>query len=357
MDCLRVTYNSFIASSLSLFCHLFVSRLPDGGLFNNLPRPAPFKLRFPSCSCSLTSDLSWNLNVLLPGLNFGCEGDLAGCVTSTCSRFDDVNRYEILHSSDMTTMYANAINTLDRTYPLTEPLKYGEVYESYDEFDRTRRFGNDEWGNIPFSEYSSYATRQPQSLTYGELRESYFFYPDHNINEDNRPLRLKWPTPTGITEEHAQEMCEDHIRNSTLGDVCGTSILGTDMYVDDAVQVCKKDVQLTDDLSWIKQSTPLLENLCEAAIVSNRTSWVLKRDLHEMEPPLEVVQALNCPHDCSANGECTVHGCQCNVGYINADCSVTEGRLLDRLCRQFKLKFKIFSPMHNFDNEWKNVVR
>ena len=314
-----------------------LSRLRDGGLFNNVPRPAPFQLRFPSCSCALTSDLNWNLNVLLPGLDVGCADELGGCVTSRCSRFDDVSRYAIFYSTDITTMYTSAVNKVDKL--INNPLGGHEViYEDYDITDpfdtddydeRTTRFNDWEDFNQPFSsDLYSFTPRPPGGLTNSELREAYFFYPDHNTNNDLRPLRLEWPTPTGITEEHAREMCEVQLRNSTLGEACGESMLGTDMYVEDAIEVCIKDVQLTDDLSWVKQSTPLLENLCEAAIVDNRTSWTLKMDLHvpEIHPPSEIVQALNCPHDCSGNGECMEDGCQCGPGFTSADCSIGEGK-------------------------------
>ncbi|XP_033628836.1 von Willebrand factor D and EGF domain-containing protein-like [Asterias rubens] len=294
-------------------------RLRDGGMFNSVPSNVPFRLQLPSCSCSLSS--LGGANSLFPTEDLECFDD-TNCV-ARCTRNEGVTRKDIVTSLDMTSMYNNDVTSqrfkradirgAPESFPKSETPEMHRIKKRFsDPFD----FGD----FIPESPFFF-----PEDANFGApLIDTYFFYPDHSPT-DLQPVVSGWPTVTGITEEQALHICEMTIRNSSLGLACGMDTLRTDMYIQDAVEMCVGDIQLTDDISWSDQAIPLLENQCEAAVIADRTLWrVNTLDLPlslNMVPPENIVRALNCPNNCSGQGDCSKLGCICNPGFSTHDCS------------------------------------
>ncbi|XP_041472580.1 von Willebrand factor D and EGF domain-containing protein-like isoform X1 [Lytechinus variegatus] len=297
-------------------------RLRDGGMFNRIPLPVPYELRLPACSC--LSPVVPPRGDLYPIQSLGCLGETS--CRPRCTRFEDVYRKELVQSNDVTSVYSNIISNNpfgrrrkrsasdDRTKRQLNPPP------SDTSLDQTalRDFFNLFDLDIPVGLFDDTGPVGPS------VQSSYFFLPDHRPS-DLRPLRATWPTPSGISYEQAREFCFQTVANTTLANACGESGLRTNMYIDDAVEMCLSDVQLTEDLTWASQTLPLVENQCEAAYVSNRTLWrpdiSSGNELGEVVPPEGVLRALNCPNDCNGHGVCTKQGCICEDKYEPPDCS------------------------------------
>ena len=298
-------------------------------MFNSIPSNVPFRLHLPSCSCSLS--MLGGANSLFPSEDLECF-DNNNCV-ARCTRNEGVTRDDIVQSLDMTAMYNNIV-----TSPLEQRVKRAdnsgipetvamETHQDSTEEHKIRKRFTDpfDFGDVP--QFGDYIPESPfffpdEANFGGSLIDTYFFYPDHSPT-DLRPVVSGWPTVTGITEEQALNICERTIRNSSLGLACGMDTLRTDMYIQDAIEMCVGDIQLTDDFSWSDQAIPLLENQCEAAVIADRTLW--KMNTFElpmnMVPPENIVRALNCPNNCSNQGVCSKLGCVCLPGYSTHDCS------------------------------------
>ncbi|XP_072181253.1 von Willebrand factor D and EGF domain-containing protein-like [Diadema setosum] len=311
-------------------------RLRNGGMFNTIPLPVPYQLRLPACSC--LSPIVPSSGDLYPIQSIGCQPGTS-CMPR-CRRFDDVNRRELVHSMDLTSSYSNlvespppfgrrkrAVDTLfdasgDGNPSLRERSKRQQLSSPDSSLDPTSLldFLNLFDLDIPTDWISP---TRPSNAQNG-----YLFLPDHRIS-DLRPLQGTWPTPSGISQQQARKFCAQTIRNTTLATACGLSGLRTNMYIDDAVEMCLSDVQLTEDLTWASQTLPLIENQCEAAYVSNRTLWRpdanAGNELGEALPPQGVLRALNCPNECNGHGVCTEVGCICENGYEAPDCRWTNG--------------------------------
>nr|XP_054758979.1 von Willebrand factor D and EGF domain-containing protein-like [Lytechinus pictus] len=297
-------------------------RLRDGGMFNTIPLPVPYELRLPACSC--LSPIVPPRGDLYPIQSLGCLGETS--CRPRCTRFEDVYRRELVQSNDVTYVYSNLISN----------NPFGRRRKRSASDDRTKRQLNPPPGDTSLDQialrdfFNLFDLDIPVGLfddtgpVGPSVQSSYFFLPDHRPS-DLRPLRATWPTPSGISYEQAREFCFQTVANTTLANACGESGLRTNMYIDDAVEMCLSDVQLTEDLTWASQTLPLVENQCEAAYVSNRTLWrpdvSSGNELGEIVPPEGVLRALNCPNDCNGHGVCTKQGCICEDRYEPPDCS------------------------------------
>lgn len=158
-----------------------------------------------------------------------------------------------------------------------------------------------------------------QSLSQSDLDGfSYFFPEDHTADTHYEPVSL-WPTPSGLTEADALDLCLETVANSSIGRTCKT-LLG--QRVEDVVHMCVKDLQLKDDLSWAKAGLALLENECEKRIFEEVINDYTKENEGLIE---DMLLALKCPNLCSGKGQCVEWGCACFQGFSSYDCSVSSG--------------------------------
>ncbi|XP_015273667.1 PREDICTED: von Willebrand factor D and EGF domain-containing protein [Gekko japonicus] len=159
-----------------------------------------------------------------------------------------------------------------------------------------------------------------QSLSQADLDGfSYFFPEDHTADTYQEPLS-SWPTPSGFTESDAVGLCQEMVANSSLGRACH-ALLG--LQVENAVQMCVKDLQLKDDLNWAKASLALLENECEKR-VWEEINYSPKENEGFIE---DLLLALKCPNLCSKKGQCVEWGCACFEGFTSYDCSMLSDQV------------------------------
>lgn len=149
-----------------------------------------------------------------------------------------------------------------------------------------------------------------------------YFFPEDYFEGIRTKLPLAWPTPSGLTAAKARDICHQILANSTIGLVC-KSLLGEQM--DETIDICLLDLQLKDDMAWVRALIALLENECERRVLGNRN-----RAFHVGNQPSatqeEILTVLRCPAFCNGNGQCTELGCQCFEDHSSYDCSIAKSK-------------------------------
>ncbi|NWI99640.1 VWDE protein, partial [Crypturellus undulatus] len=159
-----------------------------------------------------------------------------------------------------------------------------------------------------------------QSLSQADLAGYSYFFPEDHAAGLHRKFLPSWPTPSGLTESGAVGLCREAVVNSSIGRSCG-GLLGK--RVEDAVDMCVKDLLLKDDLSWAEALLPLLENECEKRVLEE-----INYNQQELQGSVEdLLVVLQCPSLCSGNGECMEWGCACFQGYSSYDCSILSDQV------------------------------
>ncbi|XP_009998690.1 PREDICTED: von Willebrand factor D and EGF domain-containing protein-like [Chaetura pelagica] len=209
----------------------------------------------------------------------------------------------------------------DRLKPLTDnvSMKNNSSINSTkprEDLKRAKRQGD-------YYEYSSFhllhgsSQRDSESFAY--------FFPEDYFEGIRTKLPLSWPTPNGLTATKAQEICHQILANSSIGLAC-KGLLGKQM--DEAIDICLLDLQLKEDVAWVKALVALLENECERRVLGERN-----RVFHVGNQPFatqeEILTVLRCPAFCHSNGQCTELGCQCFEDHSSYDCSIAKKQALE----------------------------
>ncbi|NXX82087.1 VWDE protein, partial [Urocolius indicus] len=150
-----------------------------------------------------------------------------------------------------------------------------------------------------------------------------YFFPEDYFEGIRMKLPLAWPTPNGLTAAKAQEICHQILADSTIGLAC-KGLLGKQM--DEAIDICLLDLQLKDDVAWVRALIALLENECERRVLGNR-GFQVGNQLSAIQE--EILTVLRCPAFCNGNGQCTDLGCQCFEDYSSYDCSIAKKQALE----------------------------
>lgn len=265
---------------------------------------------------------------LIPGLEVTAE------YLSPADLVKGLNKRSSVHEMDSSTLLWKGDNqtklhkssSVNRHVSETSEISFGIEKEGTSDIKKI----SDSYSNLHKSQSvtsrrkrQSYYEYHPvflfQSLSQRDLEGYRYFFPeDHTTGEDKKFLP-SWPTPSGLTESSALRLCQQAIANSSIGRACG-GLLGRRMQ--DAINICVKDLLLKDDLRWAEASLALLENECEKRVLEE-----INYNQQELQGFVEsMLIALKCPSLCSGNGECTEWGCACFQGYGSYDCSILSGR-------------------------------
>lgn len=145
---------------------------------------------------------------------------------------------------------------------------------------------------------------------------------DENHGKD---VVLRWPTPSGITEEEAVRRCTSKLESSAVFTACKNSLAQEDRNL--IINNCVLDLQVSDDIdmavgyvidSFQKQCLTIMEN----AVTTNRTNDTNSEPPSALELLLSEVLSKICPNQCSGKGNCSNGTCICRVGLAGEDCSV-----------------------------------
>lgn len=172
-------------------------------------------------------------------------------------------------------------------------------------------------------DYFEYSAPHPLHSPSQTDTESFaYFFPEDYFEGIRIKLPLGWPTPNGLTSAKAQEICHRILANSTIGLVCKV-LLGK--LIDEAINICMLDLQLKDDVAWVRALIALLENECERRVLRNRGK-VFRVGSQPSATQEEILTILRCPAFCNGNGQCTDLGCQCFEDHSSYDCSTANSK-------------------------------
>ncbi|KAK3792103.1 hypothetical protein RRG08_055370 [Elysia crispata] len=174
------------------------------------------------------------------------------------------------------------------------------------------------------------------SLDQNSERRPYYFRWDHLIS--SQLFLPTWPTDTGIKEEMADEACAQFLFRAPLTLTCADfGFVG--LVVSTAFDLCKKDIQVKDDMSWANHSTRLIESVCEFAILeraANFTSSDVGVTSSLPSWPIALRDAIGCPVGCG-RGYCDEGRCLCDDGLTGEVCNIVIEDA-DSLTRSTQLK-------------------
>ncbi|XP_052532438.1 von Willebrand factor D and EGF domain-containing protein-like isoform X7 [Tympanuchus pallidicinctus] len=185
-----------------------------------------------------------------------------------------------------------------------------------EELQRPKRQGN-------YFEYSALHPLHSPSQT--DTESFAYFFPEDYFEGIRIKLPLGWPTPSGLTSAKAQQICHQILANSTIGLVC-KALLGK--LIDEAMNICMLDLQLKDDVAWVRALIALLENECERRVLRHRGE-VFHVGSQPTSTQEEILTILRCPAFCNGNGQCTDLGCQCFEDHSSYDCSTARKQTLE----------------------------
>ncbi|XP_059503420.1 von Willebrand factor D and EGF domain-containing protein-like isoform X2 [Stegostoma tigrinum] len=266
-------------------------------------------------------------------------------LSSSCQAYDNVDLTSVIPFLDVTAEYINNPElSMFKKRDVTESSKNSEGHTDLQKYfqapgSKSQLFistgqsvGTSRWPDITdlvepkitlrrvkrqdYYEYLPIFTFQ--SLSQTDLESLTYFFPEDHLSGNRPSVQPTWPTPSGLTSAKAIEICQQALRNSTIGVVC-QDFLGRKLI--EAVDLCILDLQLKDDLAWEEGLLAFLDNECEGKLLENRHKWGHGTDVEE------IVTALRCPNRCSGNGQCTAWGCQCFAEYSSHDCSVANDQI------------------------------
>ncbi|XP_045144587.1 von Willebrand factor D and EGF domain-containing protein [Echinops telfairi] len=316
---------------------------PGQSMFDIPPIPLTSSGKISYCNCSAGAaslHLSSNFldNVYRSELVSRCRGISHGRFSSLIPELDitseDINSEALFRNINQDISEENDLNSFPQEkkhinlskvdlYLQTHPgNEIRDVKAILDKQGHTQDQGSDvqemgwkpqnRWKRHSFDEFPPLFALQ--SLSQIGLEEFSYFFPEDHSDDVQQEFFPSWPTPSGLSEQDTWALCRQTVANSSIGRHC-LAFLGK--RLDSVIEMCVKDVQLKDDLSWLEAGVALLENECEKRILEEG-----KYTTEEYGKLIEdILWVLKCPNLCSGHGQCMEWGCACFPGFGSYDCS------------------------------------
>eukprot|EP00075_Anas_platyrhynchos_P006472 XP_021122758.2 von Willebrand factor D and EGF domain-containing protein-like isoform X2 [Anas platyrhynchos] len=317
-------------------------RIPPGkSLFDKTPAPSEGKQRKNYCGCQKESTKSVSL-VNTPNAfqtqSPGCHYDNVD-YTSAIPYLDVTSEF-VTHSGKESALRNDgklSAKSFDQRYLPKSVKKRGSPEERLKALAHNVSMKNN--GFLNFTKPTEQLQRAKRQEDYYEYSSFYplhspsqtdsdsfaYFFPEDYFEGIRTKLPLGWPTPNGLTSAKAREICHRILANSTIGLVC-KALLGE--LIDEAIDICVLDLQLKDDMAWVRALIALLENECERLVLRNRGKVFHVRNQTSATQE-EILTILRCPAFCNGNGQCTNLGCQCFEDHSSYDCSIAKKQALE----------------------------
>ncbi|KAK7485464.1 hypothetical protein BaRGS_00023274, partial [Batillaria attramentaria] len=128
-----------------------------------------------------------------------------------------------------------------------------------------------------------------------------------------------WPTPSGITEEQAEDHCTKSLQKSSLWQNLQTTSPGR---VDRLLSDCKSDIQLTDSLGFLESYTKVATTSAQVELAKDPSNFVTNLEGQVVLKP-EVTTDLCDPSCLENNGvRCDRGRCVCKPGFTGVNCQL-----------------------------------
>ncbi|CAH1274704.1 VWDE [Branchiostoma lanceolatum] len=181
---------------------------------------------------------------------------------------------------------------------------------------RAARFGFGVLSGTDITETMNQRKRRKRDTTYHDEDDDDTGY-DFSF-PDFIPIIPDWPTPSGITEQLAEDFCKQVLRNSTMSIFCEDQA-NVDIF--STLSQCVEDIKVSDDTEWATAALSAMEDVCTTAVLTNVSMHETSENGTSV-PPQALVEKL-CLNQCSFKGTCVNGECVCNDGWIGKDCGVS----------------------------------
>ncbi|XP_068425269.1 von Willebrand factor D and EGF domain-containing protein isoform X1 [Clinocottus analis] len=238
---------------------------------------------------------------------------------SACSHHGNVYLPSIIPTLDVTAEYISSVELLKAEGSGRQPLPPGRSSHNAPGGvgdGRPRGDGASTSTNSQNRTHRYVSNSEHQSLSQSDLESFTYFFPEDHEAAAPLDSSLKWPTPSGLTEQQARTQCQQAVGGSSMA--LGCRRLLEESIISRTVAMCVTDLQLKDEQSWLNATVPLLENECERRLTEERKSEKEYQD---------VLAVLKCPNLCNGNGQCSEWGCVCFPGFGSYDCSVLSDQI------------------------------
>ncbi|KAK7485455.1 hypothetical protein BaRGS_00023265 [Batillaria attramentaria] len=144
---------------------------------------------------------------------------------------------------------------------------------------------------------------------------------DPEYFKDYRPPVVSWPTPSGITEQIAKDMCESAVRKSQTWSQCNPGANSNNKTLD--IEECKLNILFTDSNETLAGFVSSFTTSCQAEMATDPANYEITPEGETVLKP--AVYKETCPVDCLTNGHCEQGVCVCNSGYMGDTCQLLAG--------------------------------
>ncbi|XP_077999980.1 von Willebrand factor D and EGF domain-containing protein-like [Glandiceps talaboti] len=297
-----------------------------------------FEITMPSGSSVRADTSSWGMNIYLE-----VSSDEYDNSEGLCGSFDDDN------SNDYTTADGNVLlysgrrpdsfsdswrvdgeKSLFNMLPADvtdEPMDESQYCNCFED-DSSCTFGNEGKPTVNTNAIDITALVGGISITPVRRRkrsssdEDVSWYP-YTPDPTFVPANVSWPTPSGITEQEARDLCKSAVTNSSIAEAC-REVPSVDIF--NGVEGCVEDIKLSDSKDFLLTVITDMQNACQEQVLKNVSLYDTGENGTAVATPPRFLIELICPGECNSNGFCINGTCQCGEGFSGSDCSIDSSK-------------------------------